>query len=180
MKAHRDEFFVDLITGMSKAAIVVEDSWIRHAQPAGVYGVETRVLAPEELIASKLFVTRRERFDGADIAHVIFGTQGKLDWDRILKIAGEHWEMLLWALILFRSVYPARTGYVPVDRWQDLLGRFQEAIAEPDPNSKFRGSLVDENMFAIDVQEWGFDNMLADYRARRLTRSTTPRQKRCG
>jgi hypothetical protein len=180
MKAHRDDFFVDLITGMSNAAIVVEDSWIRHAHPAVVYEVETRVLAPEELIASKLFVTRRERFDGAEIAHVIYGTQGKLDWERVLEIAGEHWEMLLWALVLFRYVYPAQTNYVPGALWHDLLARFQNALAEPDPTAKFRGSLVDENMFAIDVREWGLDNVLQDYRARRLARSATPRQKRCG
>jgi hypothetical protein len=49
-----------------------------------------QVLAAEELIASKLFIARWERFDGADIAHVIYGTQGKLDWQRILRMAGEH------------------------------------------------------------------------------------------
>ena len=99
-KAHRDEFFVDLITGMSNAAIVVEDSWIQRAKPAVIHDVSTRVLAAEELICSKLFVTRRERFDGADIAHVIFGTQGKVDWRRVLDIIGENWEMLFWALVL--------------------------------------------------------------------------------
>ena len=74
-KARRDGHFVDLITGMSNAVIVVEDSWIERARPAVVYGVTTRVLAPEELIASKIFVTRRERFDGADIAHAEGGCE---------------------------------------------------------------------------------------------------------
>ena len=112
-KVHRGNFFVDLITGMSNATISVEESWIRNARPASVLGIETRVLAPEELLVSKLFVTRRERFDGADIAHIIYGTQGKLDWGRILHLIGKHWEMLLWALILFRYVYPAKSDYVP-------------------------------------------------------------------
>ena len=178
-KAHRDDFFVDLITGMSNAAIVVEDSWIERAKPAVIYGVETRVLAPEDLIASKLFVTRRERFDGADIAHVIYGTQGKLDWRLVLQTVGEHWEMLLWALVLFRYVYPAQTNYVPQDVWQELLSKFQNAIANPDPNADFRGSLVDENMFAIDIREWGLANLLANLRARRLSQTQTQGQKRC-
>ena len=64
-KAHRGDFFVDLITGMSNAVITVDASWIERAYPATIVGVQTRVLAPEELLASKLFVTRRERFDGA-------------------------------------------------------------------------------------------------------------------
>ena len=179
MKAHRDDFFVDLITGMSNAAIVVDDSWIQRARPAMVYGVETRVLAPEELIASKLFVTRRERFDGADIAHVIYGTQGKLEWERILEIAGEHWEMLLWTLILFRYVYPAQSDYVPKAVWEDLLGRFQAAISKPDRNARFRGSLVDENMFAIDLREWGLENVLEQYRAQRLASMEVERLKQC-
>src|SRR5262245_55089015 len=35
-KAHRDGFFVDLITGMSNAAIVVDDSWIAAARQATI------------------------------------------------------------------------------------------------------------------------------------------------
>src|ERR1700733_4251359 len=97
-KARRDGFFVDIITGMSNGLIAVEDSWIERARPAGGYGVKTRVLAPEELVASKLFVARRERFDGADITHVFYGTYGSFDWDREMQLAGEHWEMLLGGL----------------------------------------------------------------------------------
>jgi hypothetical protein len=123
-KAHRDSFFVDLITGMSNAALIVEDSWIAHARPATILGVPTRVLAAEELLVSKLFITRRERFDGADIAHVIYGKQGDLDWQRVLRRVGEHWEMLLWALILFRYAYPAQTYYVPDSVWQELTAGF--------------------------------------------------------
>jgi len=70
------------------------------------------MLAPEELLVSKLFVTRRERFDGADIAHIIYATCGKLDWNQILNRAGEHWEILLWALLFFRYVYPRNSDYV--------------------------------------------------------------------
>ena len=113
-KAHRDGFFVDLITGMSNATILVDDSWIELAKPASVQGVPTRVLAAEELVASKIFVDRRERFDGVDIAHVIYGTRGKARLAaHVLRRTGEHWEMLLWALVLFRYCYPAQTDYVP-------------------------------------------------------------------
>jgi len=167
-KAHRDEFFVDLITGMSNAAIVVDDSWIERSKPAVVLGVPTLVLAAEELIASKLFVTRRERFDGADIAHVIYGTRGKLDWDRVLRLAGENWEMLFWALVLFRYVYPGQTQFVPFDLWRDLLRRFEDAVFHSESNAKFRGSLIDDKMFAIDAKEWGLGNLMEEYRERRL------------
>jgi hypothetical protein len=167
-KVHRDEFFVDLITGMSNATIIVDDSWIQRSIPCVVHEVETRVLAAEELLASKLFVARRERFDGADIAHIIYGTKGKIDWQRILQLVGPHWEMLLWSLVLFHYAYPASTDYVPAELWKDLLSRFQQAVLHPDPSEKFRGSLVDDKVFAIDVNEWGLDNLMQEYRERRL------------
>lgn len=167
-KARKGEFFVDLITGMSNGVIVVENSWIERARPAMIYGVKTRVLAPEELVASKIFVAKRERFDGADIAHVIYGTYGSFDWDRALHLAGEHWEMLLWSLMLFRYVYPAQTHYVPAWVWTKLLRRFEEQVARPQPDAKFRGSLVDELMFAIDINEWDLANLLEETRQQRL------------
>jgi hypothetical protein len=159
---------VDLITGMSNAVIVVDDSWIERAKPAVIYDVTTRVLAGEELIASKLFVTRRERFDGADIAHVIYGSRGKLEWKRVMQLAGEHWEMVFWALVLFRYAYPAHTSYVPRELWEKLIARYREAISHPDPGARFRGSLIDDKMFAIDVNEWGLANLMLEHRERRL------------
>ena len=169
-KAHRGEYFVDLITGMSNAVITVDHSWISHATPFEVFGAPTYVLAPEELIASKLFVTRRERFDGADIVHVIHGTCGNLDWSRVLALAGKHWGVVLWAIVLFQYVYPAQAGYIPRAVWDDLLARFRSEVEHPDSNAQFRGSLIDENMFAIDALEWGFDNLLEQYRLSREKR----------
>lgn len=167
-KAHRDGFFVDLITGMSNATIIVDNSWIERSRPAMVHGVNVRVLAAEELLASKLFVTRRERFDGADIAHIIYGTRGQLDWERVFQLAGENWEMLFWALVLFRYAYPAQTQLVPLEVWRELTHRFEQVVSHPDPTAKFRGSLIDDKMFAIDVDDWGFENLMEQYRERRL------------
>jgi len=165
-KAHRDGFFVDLITGMSNGVLAVDPSWIARAHPAEIVGVKTRVLAPEELLASKLFVIRRERFDGADIAHIIYASRGKLQWDRVMQLTGPHWEILLWALLLFHYVYPGQAGYVPEALWRDLIGRLEREVLSPDPNARFRGSLVDDKMFAIDVKEWGLDNLLEERRER--------------
>ncbi len=176
-KAHRDGFFVDLITGMSNATIVVEDAWIERSKPATVHGVRTRVLAAEELLSSKLFVTRRERFDGADIAHVIYGTRGQLDWKRVQQLIGENWEVLFWALVLFRYVYPAQTSYVPEKVWRELIHRFENVISRPDPDAPFRGSLIDDKMFAIDVNEWGLANLMQEHRERRLRSLSAKRKK---
>jgi hypothetical protein len=166
-KAHRDGYYVDLITGMSNAIITVDQSWVDRGSHSVVLGVPTRVLAAEELIASKLFVNFRERFDGADVVHVIFGTRGRLDWQRLLALVGDHWELLLWELVLFHYVYPAYRDYVPRQIWDDLLARLRAELDSPNTSVPFRGSLLDEKMFAIDVREWGMENLLERQRERR-------------
>jgi predicted nucleotidyltransferase len=166
-KARRNGFFVDLITGMSNGIITVEDSWIEGSARAKVAGVQTRVLAAEELIASKIFVLFRERYDGADIAHIIHGTRGRLDWDRLLHLAGDHWELLFYAMVLFKYVYPRKTDFIPREIWDSMLERTKQAIENPDPKATFRGSLLDDRMFAIDVQEWGMNDLLGESRKRR-------------
>lgn len=166
-KAHRADFFVDLITGMSNGIVTVDRSWIERATPSQILGVPVKVLGAEELLVSKLFIAFRERFDGADIVHVVYGTRGKMDWDRVMKLVGEHWQLLLWALVLFNYVYPQQTSAVPARIWETLLQRFQKTLQSPSTGANFRGSLLDERMFAIDVNEWGLDNLLEESRKRR-------------
>jgi hypothetical protein len=173
-KAWRGEFFVDFITGMSNGVIRVDDSWIQRAFPEKVLGVASRVLAPEELIASKVFVNFRERFDGADIVHIIFGTKGKLDWQRLLRLLDGHAELLFWHLVLFHYVYPAHSQYVPHAIWDELIENFTRDLSEPDARERFRGSLLDERMFAIDVNEWGLPNLLKEARAAKHERIAAP------
>lgn len=170
-KARRGGYFVDLISGMSNAVIMVDDSWMKRAQPAVIASVQTQIISAEDLVASKLFVLRRERFDGADIAHIIYRTKGRLEWERIMELARGNWEIVLWALILFRYVYPAHTDYVPAPLWQDLLSRYMHLVQHPDPNAPFRGSLVDENIFSIDIKDWKLENLQSEYRARHLQKA---------
>jgi hypothetical protein len=162
-KARQGDFFVDLISGMSNAVIRVDQSWIDRAFESEVLGVQAKVLAPEELIASKLFVTFRERFDGADVAHVVYAAGNSMDWNRLLSLVGDHWEMLLWALVFFHYIYPSSNA-VPKLIWDELLTKFRAELDNPDPKAFFRGSLIDEKMFAIDVHEWKLHNVIEGYR----------------
>lgn len=163
-KAHRDDFFVDLIFGMSNGVIVVKDSWIERSHPGSVVGIPTRVMAPEELLASKLFVARRDRFDGSDVAHIFFRAGRSLDWERVLDLVGEHWQLLLSQLIFFTYIYPTHVALIPEKVWKDLLARFQECFSSPGKRSLFRGTLIDPDLFAIDVNEWGFEDELPTFR----------------
>ena len=73
---------------MSNAVITVDQSWIDRGSPTVVLDVPTRVLAAEELIASKLFVNFRERFDGADVVHIIFGFTWQAGLGTVAPVGG--------------------------------------------------------------------------------------------
>ena len=165
-KARRGGYFVDLITGMSNGIVRVDRSWIERSVPAKILDLPTRVLAAEEVLASKLFVLFRERFDGADMVHMIYVKRGKLDWERILALVGEHWELLLSVLIQFHYVYPRCGDYVPKEIWDRLLREEQRSVTRQEAGAVFRGTLLDEKMFAIDVNEWRLPNPLEEYRAK--------------
>jgi hypothetical protein len=162
-KAIRGDSFVDLITGVGNASLQVDAAWIERSVTNEILGVPCRILAPEELLASKLFVARRERFDGADIVHLIRACGKRLDWDRILQLLDTHWELLLGSLVLFAYVYPGRTDLVPRSLWAGLTSRFVDCVSHPHPETPSRGTLVDPLMFAIDVSEWGERDLYREY-----------------
>ena len=109
-KARRGRAFVDLITGVGNASLFVEEDWISRGLPEVVLGIPCMVLAPEECLATKTFVAFRERFDGADVVHLIKACGEQMDWNRAARLMGDHWELLYWSLVLYAYVYPARTG----------------------------------------------------------------------
>lgn len=162
-KASRGDFFIDLITGIGNASMQVDASWIERAPPETVLSVRCKVLAPEECIASRIFVAYRERFDGAEVVHLLRACGRQLDWDRIMHLTGAHWEMLYWLLVLYAYVYPAHTDMIPAAIWDDLIHRFTERVKRPNKQAPFRGSLIDPRMFAIDVNEWGERNLYEEY-----------------
>ncbi len=49
----------------------------------------------------------RERFDGADVNHLMLKQGKSMDWKKILYRLDQHWHLLLAEIILFQFVYPA-------------------------------------------------------------------------
>ncbi len=74
--------------------------------------VEVLLAPPEEMIWSKSFVLERERYDGADVNHLLHACGESLDWERLLHRFDRYWEVLFSHLLLFQFAYPVH----PVDR----------------------------------------------------------------
>lgn len=156
-KARSDEFLVDLIFGSGNGVAQVDDGWFYHAVKAEAVGIPVWLCPAEELLWSKAFVMERERYDGADVIHILHAMGPTLDWPRIVDRFGVHWRILLMNLVLFGFVYPGEQS--PAPRWvmEQLLARLNEELAAPPlPERLCRGTLISREQYLVDVMEWGY------------------------
>lgn len=158
-KARQDPHFIDLIFGAGHGLFTIDDTWLEHYTLGTLADVETRLVAVEELIALKAFVASRDRFDGADVLHLIRGTEGRLDWNRLVDRFADHRSLLLWHLLLFNFVYPDKAEYLPQGLVMELFGEVRDQWLTPQDAAKFRGTLLDSSSFTVDIEQWGYEDM---------------------
>jgi hypothetical protein len=158
-KAYQGDDFVDLIFSAGNGVAKVDDLWFEHAVPEVVLGVNVGLIPAEEMIWSKGLIMERERFDGADVNHMIKNVGMQLDWGRVLYRFGKHWRALYAHLILFGFVYPSRRSNVPKWLMDELASRLAKETAEPDHDDKVcYGTIVSRQQYLLDVGEWGFSD----------------------
>jgi hypothetical protein len=157
-KAYRGEWFVDLIFGSGNGVAVVDDLWFEHARPGRVMGVDVLLAPPEEMIWSKGFVLERERYDGADVNHLVRATGDALDWDRLLFRFDRYWEVLLSHLILYRFAYPSERSKVPDRVMEVLLERTAAELGTDHPRALCRGNLMSRVQYGHDLTQLGYED----------------------
>jgi hypothetical protein len=69
-KAHHAGRFIDVIFSSGNAVAEVDDEWFAHAVDEEVLGAPVKLCPAEEMIWSKALIMERERYDGADVAHL--------------------------------------------------------------------------------------------------------------
>src|SRR5690606_22666052 len=94
-KAHYGEDFVDLIYRSGNGISAVDDGWFERATEAEVLDVPVLLCPPEEVLWTKAFIMERERFDGADVAHLLLAAAPRMDWKLLLYRFGADWRILL-------------------------------------------------------------------------------------
>ena len=155
-KAYCADAFVDIIFRSGNGIGIVDDEWFEHAEDDVVIDMPVKLVAPEEMIWHKAFVMERERFDGADVAHLLRERADKLDWDRMIKRFDEHWRVLFGHLIFVGYVYPGERNRIPAKVMKELLGRVEREMREDDDEKTCRGTLISREQYLIDVGEWGY------------------------
>src|SRR5437868_3645140 len=113
----------------------------------------------------KAFIMERERYDGADIAHLIESCAEQIDWEHLVELFGPDWRLLLSHLILFGYIFPSERHRVPARILDNLLDRLRKE--PPDEVSRTcRGTLLSRQQYLRDVQERGFRDARLDDRTK--------------
>ena len=156
-KAFKGEDFIDLIFSAGNGVAQVDDTWFENAVPAEVIGKQVKLIPPEEMIWSKGLIMERERYDGADVAHVIKAIGHKLNWRRLLDRYGPYWRVLFAHIVLFGFVYPGHRSQVPQWVMDELGGRLALETKQNDtPEKVCYGSIISRQQYLTDLTQWGY------------------------
>lgn len=151
-KIRSPEGFIDVIFSSGNGIATVDDGWFEHATSEVVLGVPVKIAPAEETLWSKAYVMERERYDGADVAHLILAHGERLDWQRLLERFGPHWRVLLAHLILYGFIYPSQRSRVPDWVMQGLIRQLNEEQSEQDsPDPVCYGTLLSWSQYLGDV-----------------------------
>jgi hypothetical protein len=158
-KAHHGEKFIDVIFSSGNGVAEVDDEWYAHAVDVDVLGVPVKLCPPEEMIWSKALIMERERYDGADVAHLFRHCSGLLNWERLVRRFGGHWRALLSHLILFGFIYPGERALIPAAVMREMLNRLLAELDVPTRDSKVcQGTLLSRAQYLVDIDEWGYED----------------------
>ena len=155
---------VDLIFRAGNGLCEVDDSWFERARDEELLGLPVKLCAPEEMIWMKAYIMERERFDGADIAHVLRCCAAEIDWPHLVRRFGPDWRVLLSHLILFGYIYPGQRERIPAAIMEDLITRLRGEANTAGPEWLCRGTLLSRQQYLLDVQEWGLCDARLDGR----------------
>jgi hypothetical protein len=156
-KGFQGEYFIDVIFCSGNGLCRVDDGWFANAAPAEILGVPLRLCPPEEMIWSKAFIQERERFDGADIAHLLRACAARLDWERLLHRFGPNWRVLFSHLVLFGFIYPDERAKVPAWVTEQLWQQFRKEAADGAPADRVcQGTLLSREQYLVDIRRWGY------------------------
>ena len=150
---------VDLIFGAGNGVAMVDDEWFVHAVSDEVLDMPALLCPAEEIIWSKAFIMERERYDGADVAHILRASADQLDWPRLLRRFGAHWRVLFKHLVMFGFIYPSDRQGIPAWVMRALTRRLErELVGPPPPTRVCQGTLISRAQYLVAIECWGYED----------------------
>lgn len=164
-KIHFGGNFTDLIYAAGNGLCDVDDSWFARARDDELLGLPVKIMAPEELIWMKAFIQERERYDGADVAHLIQSCAESMDWDHLRGRFDQDWRVLFSHLVLFGYIYPSECHRIPASLMEELTDRLGREQKTAEKARVCRGTLLSRAQYLPDVDERGYRDARLDLRA---------------
>ena len=156
VKAYSGRDEVDVIYSSGNGVCRVDDIWFEHAEDGRVLDVPTKIIPVEEMIWSKAFVQERERYDGADIAHLLRARAERLHWGRLVARFGPYWRVLFAHLVLFGFVYPDQRTCIPRGVMRELMRRVDHELGTPSTDLHLcQGTLLSREQYLVDIERHG-------------------------
>jgi hypothetical protein len=157
-KVYAGADFIDLIFNSGNGLTPVDDRWFRDNATADILGVPVSVANVEDNLLSKAFIMERERYDGADVAHLLQATADRLDWASLVERFGPNWRVLFAHLMLFGFIYPGERHRVPAWVMEQLAQRLAaETRNAPTQDPRIcNGTLVSREQYLHDVEQLGY------------------------
>lgn len=156
-KIHKGDYTVDLVFAEKNGLEKVDDNWYKRARQGEVFGHQVKLMPIEEMIRSKAYIQNRERYDGADVIHLLLQYGKTMDWHLLQDKMEPNWEVLFAHLINFSFVYPNEIHLIPEWLIAEYSKRLQEKFNKPvEQNDRVtRGLLISWN-YRIAVEKWGY------------------------
>lgn len=170
-KIRRGGHVMDVVFSSGNGVARVDDDWFTFAAEAEVLGLRLRLCPPEEMIWSKAFVQERERFDGADVLHLLREAGHDLNWERLLARFGDHWPVLLAHIVLFRFAYPDRRDQVPAAVVEQLARRLLDQRQDSNDRVCY-GTLLSREQYLYDIEHFGYRDARVEPRGAMTRRET--------
>jgi hypothetical protein len=165
-KILQGEDLIDLIYRGGNGLCEVDDSWFARAPTFEVLGMSAPICAPEEIIWMKSYIMERERYDGADVAHLLLKCSEKMDWPHLIERFGPDWRVLLSHLVLYGFIYPSERHRVPAAVIGELTEKMRREENVPATERVCNGTVLSRAQYLHDVREEGFRDARLDERCR--------------
>jgi hypothetical protein len=155
-KALCRDAFVDVLYNSGNGLCPVDDDWFMNAETGDALGRQALMCPPEEMIWQKAFVQDRDRYDGADVAHIVLARGDDLDWHRLIKRFKTHERVLMAHLLLFGYAYPSERTRIPGWVMDDLLVKVRSE--EPSDEPVCMGTNLAIRQYLTDIRSWGYED----------------------
>ena len=119
-RASNGEVIVDAIWAMANRRAWVDQAWLSRGPEVKLRGESVRIVPPEEMIWSKIYVLQRERCDWPDVLNLIHAVGLNLDWQHLLGRLGDDKPLLRGVLSVYAWLCPGRSESLPPWLWERL------------------------------------------------------------